>query len=67
MSQRNVGTYGAQPVGNQETIGAVGLRVKRTDSVSPMTKNCMEILYLIRNSVTHSEAWLEGVSHSWAC
>ncbi len=28
MSQRNVGMYGAQPVDNQETLEAVGIRVK---------------------------------------
>ncbi len=27
MSQRDVGTYGSQPVGNQQTLGAVGTRV----------------------------------------
>jgi hypothetical protein len=33
ISQRNVGTYRAQPVRNQLTLGAVGIRVERKGCV----------------------------------
>jgi hypothetical protein len=54
MSHRNVGTYEAQPVGNQLTSGAVGIRVKLRRICLPIWHTFLVTLTILIKSLVEN-------------